>query len=263
MIDIHHHCLPEVDDGPKSWADAVELCRMSAAEGIEVIVATPHVLRGRWRTVAREELESRLAELNERMGGTPRILLGSEYFFGHDIAEILTSGKEIIPLAGGRYVLVELAANAVPPMIERPLHAIQLDGWTPILAHPERNIVFQAHPELLIGLVELGVKVQITTGSLTGAFGKAARAAAEGFLRRQLVHFAATDAHDPVKRPPIVRAAAAAIEEAGGARLSQALLYDNPLAVIENRPLPWDPEPIEVSDGFFTRLRGFFGSFKA
>ena len=42
MIDIHSHLLPEVDDGPKNWEIAVEMCRMAAADGITHMVATPH-----------------------------------------------------------------------------------------------------------------------------------------------------------------------------------------------------------------------------
>src|SRR5687768_1989250 len=45
MIDIHHHLLPGVDDGPREMDEAAAMCRMAADEGIEAIVATPHVLR--------------------------------------------------------------------------------------------------------------------------------------------------------------------------------------------------------------------------
>ena len=121
MIDIHHHCLPGVDDGPRELSEAAELCAAAAAEGIETIVATPHVLRGRWPSFSRRELESRLAELQAKVGDTPRLLLGSEYFFSHDMADLLRDGTAIHPLAGGRYVLLELPANSVPPMFDQPL----------------------------------------------------------------------------------------------------------------------------------------------
>jgi len=39
VFDIHCHILPEVDDGPKSWETAETMCRMSAQDGIEHIVA--------------------------------------------------------------------------------------------------------------------------------------------------------------------------------------------------------------------------------
>ncbi|HYO78948.1 MAG TPA: CpsB/CapC family capsule biosynthesis tyrosine phosphatase [Thermoanaerobaculia bacterium] len=259
MIDIHHHCLPGVDDGPRELAEAVALCRMAAEEGIETIVATPHVLRGRWRVFSRHELESRLDLLRDKVGHSPRLLLGSEYFFSHDMADLLKEGNAIVPLAGSRYVLLELAANSVPPMFEQPLYRAQLDGWVPIIAHPERNTVFQAKPELLAALVGHGARVQLTATSLTGAFGSQARAAAETFVRRNLVHFVATDAHNTEKRPPRVREALDVLRELAGEETTQALTHANPLAVIENRGLPWEPEPLEErSGGLFTRLRSFF-----
>src|SRR6188474_1554130 len=175
MIDLHHHCLPGVDDGPRELTEAVEMCAAAAEEGIETIVATPHVLRGRWPAFSRRELESRLTELQERVGETPRLLLGSEYFFSHDMAEVLNAGTAVLPLAAGRYVLLELPANSVPPLFNQPLYRAQLDGWLPILAHPERNTVFQSSPEMLAALIEHGLRVQITATSLTGAFGAQAR----------------------------------------------------------------------------------------
>jgi protein-tyrosine phosphatase len=259
MIDIHHHCLPDVDDGPREWDEAVALCRASAEEGIETIVATPHVLRGRWKAFSIPELEARIAELRRRVGDTPRLLLGSEYFFAHDVLEVLNARNAIVPLAGSRYVLVELAANSVPPLIEQPLYRMQLEGWVPVLAHPERNLVFQARPDVLAGLLEHGVKTQVTTGSLTGDFGPQARQAAETFLRRNLVHFLATDAHNMTRRPPRVREARAVVEELAGSDVADALLVRNPRAVIENRALEYEPEPVaEAERGFFTRLRSFF-----
>lgn len=264
MIDIHHHCLPGVDDGPRELSHAADLCAAAAEEGFEAIVATPHVLRGRWPAFSRRELESRLAELQDRVGPTPRLLLGSEYFFGHDMADVLRDGTAVLPLAGGRYVLLELPANSVPPMFNQPLYRAQLEGWMPILAHPERNTVFQAHPEMLAELIGHGLRVQITATSLTGAFGPQARLAAETFLRRDLVHFVATDAHNLDKRPPRMNEALAALGAIAGQSRVDALTCENPRAVLENRPLPYDPDPEELaSPGLFTRLKTFFRAKQA
>ena len=260
MIDIHHHCLPGVDDGPREWSEAVDLCRMAADEGIETIVATPHVMRGRWENTSRESLEALAAELRERTHDAPRLLLGSEYFFAHAVNEALDAG-EIVPLAGGRYVLIEFAAHAIPPMVEQPLHRMQLGGWTPVIAHPERNVVFQSKPELLAKLVRIGVRTQVTSGSITGAFGRVARAAALEWIERGLVHFIATDAHNTRKRPPIVREARRIIEERAGAEVAEALFRSNPAAVLESSALAWEPElpyPVE-RPRFGDRLKRMFG----
>lgn len=258
MIDIHHHCLPDVDDGPREWDEAVDLCRAAADEGIHTIIATPHVLRGRWKPFTIPELESRIAELRRRVGDQPRLLLGSEYFFGHDIVEVLAARNAVVPLAGSRYVLIELASNSVPPLFEQPLFRMQLEGWIPIIAHPERNRVLQQHPEMMASLLGHGARMQVTAGSLLGDFGHEARRAAERFLQCRLVHFIATDAHNLTKRKPRVREARTAMEQLVGADVTDALLRRNPLAVVENRPLDYDPEPIfPENSGLLTRLRSF------
>jgi len=261
MIDIHHHCLPGVDDGPRTVAEAVDLCRMSADEGIETIVATPHVLRGRWKNTSRAQLEKTLADLQDRIGDTPRLLLGSEYFFAHDIAEVMRAGS-IIPLAGSRYILVEFASNAIPPLVLQPLHAVMLDGWIPIIAHPERNTVLQSKPELVAAMVRAGAKMQVTTGSVLGDFGEEARVAAMQFLRTGWVHLMATDAHNNQRRPPRFRIAQERIAELYGEAVARALFLDNPRAVTEGRALPYDPDiPEEVEKpGVMARIRALFGS---
>jgi protein-tyrosine phosphatase len=84
--------------------------------------------------------------------------------------------------------------------------------------------------------------------------------AAEVFLRRGLVHFVATDAHNTEKRPPRVREALEALRAIVGDSVAEALSQHNPRAVFENNPLPFVPDPAEESeaDGLFTRLRSFF-----
>lgn len=261
MIDIHHHCLPGVDDGPSTMAESVDLCRMAADEGIETIVATPHVLRGRWKNTSRAQLAKILDDLRAAVGERPRIVLGSEYFFGHDMDEMLRT-ETILPLAGGRYVLVEFSSHTVPPLVRDPLYRVQLNGWVPIIAHPERNIVFQSKPEFLASLIRIGVKTQVTTGSVTGEFGPEAQAAAVEWLHRGWVHVMATDAHNVTKRQPRFRAARARVAELVGEEIAQSLFVDNPKSIVESRGLVYDPDLPDPSGtesgGLFGRLRKLF-----
>ena len=260
MIDLHHHCLPAVDDGPHDWDEAVALCRMAESEGIETIVATPHVLRGRWQNTSRAELQEKLDELQRRIGAKPRLLLGSEYFFAHDVNEVLANGT-VLPLADTRYVLIEFNANSIPPMVEQPLYRMQLEGWTPLIAHPERNVVFQSKPELLESLVRLGARTQITTGSFVGKFGNTARDAAISWLQRGLVHLVATDAHNVTKRPPIVSDARRVIEDVVGVAIAEALFVGNPSAIVAGRPLVYEPDLPYPTDSsrFLVRLKRLLG----
>jgi protein-tyrosine phosphatase len=261
MIDIHHHCLPGVDDGPRTLAESVDLCRMAADEGIETIVATPHVLRGRWQNTSRAQLTRVLDDLRAAVGDRPHIILGSEYFFAHDMDEMLRA-ESILPLAGGRYVLVEFSSNNVPLLVRDPLYRVQLNGWVPIIAHPERNIVFQSKPEFLASLIRIGVKTQVTTGSVTGEFGPEAQAIAIDWLQRGWVHVMATDAHNVTKRQPRFRAARERVAALVGEEIAQSLFVDNPKSIVESRGLVYDPDlpdsSVPESGNLFGRIRKLF-----
>jgi protein-tyrosine phosphatase len=47
MIDIHAHILPGVDDGAKTWTESLQMARMAVEDGIRIMVATPHLFKGR------------------------------------------------------------------------------------------------------------------------------------------------------------------------------------------------------------------------
>ena len=241
MIDLHFHCLPRVDDGPASWEDAVALCRAAAAEGTTRIVATPHVLRNEWvntNPVARERL---VGALNERLGGSPRILPGCEYYFSNDVVGLAKKGP-MSPLTGlalGTYLLTEFNPGLVPPSAVAAFHELRVLGLHPVIAHPERHPVFQRKPEQLADFVARGAFVQITAGSLVGDFGKTAQKACEDFLKLGLVHVVASDAHSIAQRPPRMAPAREKIRKKWGADVERGLFVDNPEAILASRLVPF------------------------
>lgn len=241
MIEVHFHCIPRVDDGPATWEEAVALCRAAAAEGTTDIVATPHVLRNAWvnaNPVVRERL---VRALNERLGGTPRVLPGCEYYFSEDVVALAKKGptSPLTGLSGGAYLLVEFAPGPVPKAAIAAFHELRVLGLRPIVAHPERHPVFGREPERLEDLVGRGALGQITAGSLLGDFGKAAQKACETFLRRGLVHLVASDAHSMAKRPPRMAPARALVRKRWGADAERGLFVDNPEAILASRPVPF------------------------
>jgi protein-tyrosine phosphatase len=170
--------------------------------------------------------------------------------------------ESILPLAGGRYVLVEFSSHTVPPLVRDPLYRVQLNGWMPIIAHPERNVVFQSKPEFLASLIRIGVKTQVTTGSVMGEFGPEAQAAAVDWLQRGWVHVMATDAHNVTKRQPRFRAARERVASLAGEEVAQWLFVDNPKSIVESRGLVYDPDlpdaSADESGRLIGRIRKFF-----
>jgi len=239
MIDLHFHCLPGIDDGPRSWHDAVALCREAAAQGTTAVVATPHVLRDPWINEDPSVRDELVAELNSRLLGEPIVLAGCEYFYSSRAAELVERGAAG-PLRGlnrGRYLLLEFSAS-VPAAAESVFHELVLLGAVPVIAHPERNAIFVRDPERLASLVARGAIVQLTAGSLLGDFGGMAEAACEEFLRRGLAHVVASDAHSLEQRPPRLADARALVRRRLGDRVATELFEINPAAVAASEHLP-------------------------
>jgi protein-tyrosine phosphatase len=97
---------------------------------------------------------------------------------------------------------------------------------------------------MVLQWIELGCVVQVTAAVVTGSWGERAWSSAEWLLKRNAVHIISTDAHDTKHRVPILSGARDTIADFYGAQVAQALVDDNPKAVISNQPLPYFPDPV-------------------
>ena len=117
-------------------------------------------------------------------------------------------------------------------------------GLTPIITHPERNAILRQTPQRVIEFAELGCAVQITANALTGFWGQRVARVATWLLECDAVHAIASDAHDTKHRTPILSEARAAAAEIAGEEVAQALLEENPRAILSGQPLPYSPKPV-------------------
>lgn len=235
MIDIHCHILPEVDDGPQSWEAAETMCRMAAADGIEHIVATPHANQRYFYD--RAYLAELLGSLERRIGGRPALSLGCDFHLSPENMQSAMRAPERYAIANTRYLLVEFSNTSITASVDHWFRGMHAQGMRPIITHPERNPLLQKDPGRIFTWLELGASVQLTASSLTGDWGKPARRASEWLLEKKAVAFLATDAHDPLRRPPILSKAKKIVDERFGEKLARALVETNPRAVLRNRPL--------------------------
>ena len=235
MIDIHCHILPEVDDGPKSWEIAEGMCRMAAKDGIEHMVATPHANDRYYYD--RAYLLSLLEQLQLRVGATPHLSLGCDFHLSYENTQAAIQTPERWCIANTRYLLVEFNNFSIPQPLDDWLAAMCEREITPIITHPERNPILQKTPERVMQWVAVGCAVQITASALTGSWGETCGKMARHFLKKRAVHFLATDAHDTIRRPPILSQARKIVEKEFGADVARALVEDNPAAVLNNKPL--------------------------
>jgi protein-tyrosine phosphatase len=240
MIDIHSHIMPEIDDGARNLKEALEMAWIAADDGIEYMVATPHMFNGLSSNPPPSEILNRVAALNVTVGKDLKILPGNEVHISHDI--VAQAKNNLVTKINQRnYMLVEFPQLTIPIGADQLFYKLQLEGVRPILVHPERNGHIQNHPAAIEKFVDQGVLIQVTAMSVTGEFGPAAKKCAEILLHHKCVHFLATDCHRTTSRPPILskgRDAAAAII---GRAAAKALVETNPRAVINGEPLEVAP----------------------
>jgi protein-tyrosine phosphatase len=235
VIDIHCHILPEVDDGPKSWETAEAMCRMAAQDGIEHLVATPHA-NDRY-FYDRDYLSGLLNSLQQRIGLTPKLTLGCDFHLSFDNMQSALQSPERYCLGSSHYLLVEFSNFNIPAQVDDWFTQMRQAGFTSIITHPERNPIIQQNAERVVQWVELGCAVQITGSVFTGSWGARARQIAEWLLKRNAVHFLATDAHDTQRRPPALSAARKAVAKQFGEEIAKTLTEKNPAAVINRQAL--------------------------
>ena len=243
MVDIHCHILPETDDGALSVEEAAAMCRMAADDGIEVIIATPHMFDGVHHTPDRDHIRERIEQVTTQCQGRIKIVPGGEVRYSHEIFQEAKDPETKIKLNGTSYMLLEFAFEMVPANIEMTIFQMLNAGITPVIAHPERNKRLQRHPEILADLVERGAFAQLDAGSLTKSFGPDSYQLAKRILEAGLAHFIATDAHHHDRRRPLLQPAVAVATEIVGAEYAKALVEDNPRALIEDRAIPYQLDP--------------------
>ncbi len=242
MFDIHSHILPEVDDGPKSWEAAVEMCRMAAADGITHMVATPHA-NDRY-SYDRSSLRATLSQLQAKVGASLDLGLGCDFHLSFENLERALAQPHNYTIGDTNYLLVELSNFSVPIQITDCFIRLGDRGLTPILTHPERNPILQQTPQRVLEWAEQGCLVQITASSLTGFWGERPEFVARWLLDRSAVHFLATDAHDTKRRVPILSEGRDVAAEIVGTEYAQALVESNPAAVIAGQSIPYSPRPV-------------------
>ncbi|MCI0339365.1 MAG: tyrosine protein phosphatase [Acidobacteria bacterium] len=243
MVDIHCHILPETDDGAVSLEESVAMARAAAADGIKTIIATPHMFDGVHETPDKETIRRRIGVVMEACGGCVNIVPGGEVRYSYEIFQETSDPGTRIKLNGTSYMLLEFPFQAVPPNIEMTIFQILNAGITPVIAHPERNRRIQEQPGILADLVERGAFAQIDAGSLTKSFGPEAYHTAKKIIEAGLSHFIATDAHHQDRRRPVLSAAAKIAAEWGGEEYARAMVEDNPEALINDRAIPFQPDP--------------------
>ena len=197
MEDIHTHLLYGIDDGSKSIEESIFLLKKMEENGIEEIVLTPHYVESSKyncnnhdKAKLYQELIKKVEEENIKI----RIYLGNEVFITPNIVELIKN-NEITTINDSRYILFEFPLRQIYNNTGFIISDMVSNGYTPILAHPERYTAFQEYPDTLKEYLKMGVLMQGNFTSLFGKYGKTSEKTLKYFLKNKWISFLGSDTH--------------------------------------------------------------------
>ncbi|GAA6142178.1 CpsB/CapC family capsule biosynthesis tyrosine phosphatase [Hydrogenophaga sp. 5NK40-0174] len=267
MIDLHCHILPGIDDGAPHLDVSLQMARMAVEDGIHTTACTPHIYPGMYmndgpgiRTAV-----SALQQALDDNGIALQLVVGADVHLVPGLTEGIRTGR-VPTLHDSRYFLLEPSHTTPPPGFEDAVFNLIAAGYTPIITHPERLTWVEHHYEAFERLVEEGAWMQITAGSLTGAFGQRAKHWAERFIIDGHTHLLASDAHSTGRRCPRLSDALECARRLVGEVEARRMVVDRPQAVLLNQtPDQWPPGEQRKSSpkapqGWLRRISALVGS---
>lgn len=192
---MHSHVIPGIDDGAKTMDDSITLVTELYYLGFRKLITTPHIISDYFKNTPesiREGLE-RLREAIAKTGVPIEINAAAEYYLDDDFAKKIVT--EPLLTLKGNYLLFELSYINRPDNLKEAIFQMQMKGYKPVLAHPERYPFFYNDFNEYKELKELGVLFQINTNSLTGYYSLPAKRIAEKMIDFDMIDFIGTDAH--------------------------------------------------------------------
>jgi protein-tyrosine phosphatase len=196
FIDIHSHLLPGIDDGAKNMDDSIRLITKMASYGINNFITTPHVLGTVYPNSSdtiKEKLEEVRAELLKRNIKNITINAAAEYMLDEGLS--LRLANDDILTIKDHFVLVEMSYFSAPMNLFDVLLEIQIKGYKPILAHPERYNFYHNDFQKFYKLKQAGCLFQLNLLSLTEQYGKNVQKVTHQLLKENLYDFVGTDTH--------------------------------------------------------------------
>ncbi len=194
MLDLHAHILPGVDDGARTQDEALKMLDAASSIGVDTIVATPHV---RSESANYPKIFAAYEWLSSRASvAGVRLLLGYEVYYRVLLHKDPARLRHLC-ITNTNTLLLELSNDHLFPQWEYILSDLVQEGYDPVIAHPERYVYIQEHPEIIAQMRRYGCKIQLDARAFQKPFFSRERIAAEKLLRFGWADYIASDAHHP------------------------------------------------------------------
>ncbi|EIM77167.1 PHP domain-containing protein [Nitritalea halalkaliphila LW7] len=195
--DMHSHLIPGIDDGAKTMEESIALIKRLHGHGLKKIVTTPHIMSEYYKNtpeIIRSGLERVRETLKEEQIDID-IHAAAEYYMDEIFLEKVNNGEELLCIHDN-LVLVETGFINKPQMLLETFFAMELKGYRPVFAHPERYHYLIQDKALQNELMDRQILFQINLLSLTGFYSKQVKQFAEFLIDQEKVAFWGTDCHN-------------------------------------------------------------------
>jgi len=235
MIDIHHHLLYGLDDGPRTLEETKQMLHKAAEEGVVCLAATSHILPG----VTNFDYEQYQLSLKEArqyascVNLPVTILPGAEIYYTSMTGTMLQKGA--IPLLGnGPYVLVEFHPHVSFEGISQAAVHIANAGCGMVLAHAERYRCLYTGSFLARLQREYHILIQVNASTLIHPRNLLEKWWVKRAMENGWVDLVASDAHDTLRRPCVMAQCFDYLERTWGQEMAQKLCYQMPEHVLRS-----------------------------
>lgn len=194
-VDMHSHLIPRIDDGSPSSEISLQLLKRFEALGYQKVITTPHTMVDYYKNTT-EIIQSGASRLKQKMskaGLKIELDAASEYFMDEHFDKLVEQNDLLT--FGKNYVLFELPMMSETSITKSVLFKLQMAGYRPILAHPERYAYWHREPAKLREFHDRDILLQVNINSLTGTYSPGAQKTAEWLIDQGLVDFVGTDCH--------------------------------------------------------------------
>lgn len=194
-IDIHSHLLPGIDDGAKTFEDSLRLTKALQSFGTTQFITTPHIIRHLWENNSQNIKANKEVTKNELKENNISIPFraAAEYMMDDYFVNIFQTEK-LLTLKDN-YVLVEMSYINPPIQLYSILFDLQVAGYIPVLAHPERYVFFHNNFEEYKKLINAGCLLQLNLLAVVGYYGEWIMKISEKLLQKGMYSFVGSDVH--------------------------------------------------------------------
>lgn len=242
IVDMHCHLLAGLDDGPKVQAEALEMCRMLAEQGVSSVLALAHQ-NEHYPAVTPERIRAGALTLKEEVRNNRlpiAIFPGAEVMIHPDFLSHVRQQSYLTISDAGKFFLIEFPHGVFLDLREIIYRLIEL-GIRPILAHPEQSPELLFSEQMAEQWVRMGCLFQLSTGNVLGSPDKRSARAIKGWVQRGFYHVIGSDGHSPSRRPPLLAEASRVIASWLDPLSANRLCGMNGMAILQGLPLKVDP----------------------